>query len=197
MSKTQRMVRIALFATLTATGAYIVLPLPFTPVPFTLQLLFTLLSGLVLGPQDGAISQLVYMALGILGVPVFAGGNAGLGVLIGPTGGYLVGFVLASYVVGYCRSYAGRRVWSPVKQGIVIGSLGLGIVHGLGAWWLASSQQIGFGQALALGCMPYIIPDAIKWSGAVVVAEALERVVPHPQPGQGGGRDISFPRGAN
>ena len=195
MSKIQRMVRIALFTTLTAIGAYIVLPLPFTPVPFTLQLLFTLLSGLVLGARDGALSQLVYLALGIMGVPVFAGGNAGLGALVGPTGGYLVGFVLAAYVVGYVGDYLNRRAWSSVWWGLAIGSIGLGIIHGLGAWWLALTLQISFPKALALGCIPYIIPDVIKCVGALVVAEALHHMIPQADPVAG--RDISFRHGAN
>ena len=73
MNRTQHMVRIALFTTLTAIGAYVALPLPFTPVPFTLQLLFTLLSGLVLGSKAGALSQIIYVCLGVLGVPVLPG----------------------------------------------------------------------------------------------------------------------------
>jgi biotin transport system substrate-specific component len=189
------MVRIALFTAFTATGAYVMLPLPFTPVPFTLQLLFTLLSGLVLGPRDGALSHLVYLALGIAGVPVFAGGNAGPGVLLGPTGGYLVGFVLAAYVVGYLSNYLSDRAWSSLWRSVAIGSTGLGLIHGLGAWWLASTLQIGFSEALALGSIPYIIPDAIKCVGALVAAESLQRVASHR--GREVRRDISFRRGAN
>ncbi len=195
MSKTQRMMRIALFTTLTAVGAYVVFPLPFTPVPFSLQLLFTLLSGMVLGPRDGALSQIVYLALGILGVPVFAGGNAGVGVLVGPTGGYLVGFVLASYVVGYLGQYFSKQPYSSILRGILMGGVALSIVHGLGAWWLSCVLQMAFGKALALGCMPYIIPDVIKYVGALLVAEALERVVP--QRGRRAGRDTSALRGAS
>ncbi len=188
------MVRIALFTTLTAIGAYVALPLPFTPVPFTLQLLFTLLSGLVLGSKAGALSQIIYVCLGVLGVPVFAGGNAGPGVLVGPTGGYLVGFVVAAYVTGYLNAGLKQRGWLPVWKGIVVGGVGLGIIHGLGAWWLAFTLQIDLRKALALGCLPYIIPDVMKCAGALMVAEALPSMVLHRDSAR---RDISSPRGAN
>ena len=194
MNRTQHMVRIALFTTLTAIGAYVALPLPFTPVPFTLQLLFTLLSGLVLGSKAGALSQIIYVCLGVLGVPVFAGGNAGPGVLVGPTGGYLVGFVVAAYVTGYLNAGLKQRGWLPVWKGIVVGGVGLGIIHGLGAWWLAFTLQIDLRKALALGCLPYIIPDVMKCAGALMVAEALPSMVLHRDSAR---RDISSPRGAN
>ena len=172
------MVRIALFTTLTATGAYIVLPLPFTPVPFTLQLLFTMLSGLVLGPRDGALSQIVYLALGILGIPVFAGGNAGIAVLVGPAGGYLIGFVLAAYVVGCLNRYFDKRACPLIGRGMAVSMVGLGIIHGCGAWWLSVALQIDLSKALVLGCIPYVVPDGIKCMGALVVAEALQRIAP-------------------
>jgi biotin transport system substrate-specific component len=194
MNRTQHMVRIALFTTLTAIGAYVALPLPFTPVPFTLQLLFTLLSGLVLGSKAGALSQIIYVCLGVLGVPVFAGRNAGPGVLVGPTGGYLVGFVVAAYVTGYLNAGLKQRGWLPVWKGIVVGGVGLGIIHGLGAWWLAFALQIDLRKALALGCLPYIIPDVMKCAGALMVAEALPSTVLHRDSAR---QDISSPRGAN
>ncbi len=78
---------VGLFAALTAVGAYVAVPLPFSPVPVTLQTLFVYLSGLVLGGRRGALSQLVYLLLGASGIPVFAGGRGGVGVIFGPTGG--------------------------------------------------------------------------------------------------------------
>lgn len=168
------MVRVALFATLTAIGAYVALPLPFTPVPFTLQLFFTILSPLVLGARYGALSQIVYLALGIVGIPVFAGGTSGLGVLFGPTGGYLVGFVMAAYVIGRLDDILGDRVGS-FGQGVITCVAGLVVIHGLGAVWLASAMDIGFGKALALGCLPYIVPDLVKCATAIMVRDASRR----------------------
>ena len=175
------MVRVALFATLTAVGAYIVLPLPFIPVPFTLQLFFAILSPLVLGARYGALSQIVYLALGVVGIPVFAGGTSGLGVLLGPTGGFLVGFVVGAYVVGKLHNALDGRVGS-IAQGVVAGMGGLIAIHGLGAFWLASATEIEFGRALALGCLPYIVPDSIKCAAAIMVADALRRRFPRISP---------------
>jgi biotin transport system substrate-specific component len=92
------MIYAAMFGAATAMGAYIMIPLP--PVPITLQTLFVVLAGALLGGRLGALSQVVYLLLGIIGLPVFHGGKGGLGILLGPTGGYLVGFIAAAYVVG-------------------------------------------------------------------------------------------------
>src|SRR5512133_2023281 len=94
------------FALLTAMGAAIQIPIG--PVPITLQVLFVLLSGLVLGSRMGALSQMEYLAIGFAGAPVFAGGKAGIVALLGPTGGYLVGFVVAAYLAGLIAERAGR-----------------------------------------------------------------------------------------
>lgn len=99
-SKLKGMVFAALFAAFTAAVAWFKIPLPFTPVPITLQTLAVLLSGAMLGPYYGALSMIVYLALGALGLPVFAGGSSGIGALLGPTGGYLFSYPLASFVVG-------------------------------------------------------------------------------------------------
>ena len=93
------MIYASLFGAGTAAGAYLIIPLP--PVPITLQTLFVWgLAGALLGARLGALSQLVYLLIGIIGLPVFAGGKAGLGVLFGPTGGYLIGFVAGAWVIG-------------------------------------------------------------------------------------------------
>ncbi len=89
-----------LFTALTAVGATVSIPLPFSPVPITLQTLAVILAGALLGPVWGPLSQLAYITAGVSGMPVFAGGAAGPGVLFGPTGGYLLGFVIGSWVAG-------------------------------------------------------------------------------------------------
>jgi len=92
----------SLLATLTAVGAFVRVPM--IPVPFTLQTFFVLLAGNLLGPYWGAISMIVYLLLGLVGLPVFAGGS-GLGIVLSPTFGYLVGFPVAAYFVGKKRSF--------------------------------------------------------------------------------------------
>ncbi len=98
--KLKGMVFAALFAALTAAVAWFKIPLPFTPVPITLQTLVVLMSGAMLGPIYGALSMIIYLVLGTIGLPVFAGGSSGVGALLGPTGGYLFSYPVASFVIG-------------------------------------------------------------------------------------------------
>ena len=91
--ETRELTRTALMASLTAVGAWLAFPLPLSPVPLTLQVVFMLMSGMLLGGRQGAASQILYLAMGALGLPVFSRGGAGVGVLLDPTGGYLVGFI--------------------------------------------------------------------------------------------------------
>ncbi len=98
--KLKGMVFAALFAALTGAVAWFKIPLPFTPVPITLQTLAVLLSGAMLGPYYGALSMIIYLVVGAIGLPVFAGGSSGVGALLGPTGGYLFSYPLAAFVIG-------------------------------------------------------------------------------------------------
>lgn len=100
VKNTRNLILIALFAALTAVGAFIKVPIPY--VPFTLQYLFCALSGVILGPRLGALSQIVYVAIGLMGVPVFTEGG-GLNYIFKPTFGYLIGFIIAAYVIGKVR----------------------------------------------------------------------------------------------
>jgi biotin transport system substrate-specific component len=86
----------AMFGAITAVGAYMIIPLPL--VPLTMQTFFVSLAPALLGGALGALSQVIYVLIGVIGFPVFAGGKAGLGVLMGPTGGYLVGFIVGAYI---------------------------------------------------------------------------------------------------
>ncbi|MFW6135159.1 MAG: biotin transporter BioY [Elusimicrobiota bacterium] len=92
------MILASLFAALTGLGAFMVIPV--YPIPFTLQTLFTYLSAILLGRKIGTLSQIIYILLGIIGLPVFSAGKAGPGVILGPTGGYLWGFIISAYTMG-------------------------------------------------------------------------------------------------
>ena len=100
VSPATRAAGILAFALLTALGAFVRIPLPFTPVPVTLQTFFVLAAGIYLGSRDAALSQLGYLAIGAVGLPVFAGGGAGFGHFLGVTGGYLIAFPIAAAMVG-------------------------------------------------------------------------------------------------
>jgi biotin transport system substrate-specific component len=100
MKNTRNLILVAMFAALTAVGAFIKVPVPY--VPFTLQYLFCALAGIILGSKLGALSQIVYVAMGLVGVPVFTEGG-GIGYIFKPTFGYLIGFIVAAYVIGKIR----------------------------------------------------------------------------------------------
>ena len=131
--------------------------IPLYPVPVTGQTLVVLLIGMTYGPRLGGITMAAYLFEGALGLPVFAGGAAGVAVLIGPTGGYLFGFLLASVSMGYLAERGmGRSVFS-TSVAMVIGNF---VIYLCGVVWLINF--IGFGQAIAAGVLPFLYGDALK-----------------------------------
>ena len=138
--------------------------IPLYPVPVTGQTLVVLLIGMTYGPLLGGITVAAYLFEGALGLPVFAGGAAGVAVLMGPTAGYLFGFLLAAIAMGYFAERGmGRTVVSTIAA-MVIGNC---VVYLCGALWLANF--IGFGQAIVMGVLPFLYGDALK----LVVAAGL------------------------
>ncbi len=167
----RRLTLVALFAALTAVGAQIHAPLPFTPVPIVLSNFFALLAGLVLGPRLGAASQVVYVLLGAVGVPVFAGPSGGLQVLLGPTGGYLFGFVFAAAAAGALR---GSR--PDARRAMVAAAVGAVLIYVAGVLWLAFPIGMGLTRAVAVGVLqPFLVGDAVKVVIAGLAAPALLR----------------------
>lgn len=159
----RRLIGVAVFAMATAFGAKVMIPLPGTPVPFTLQVICVVLAGAVLGPRLGAASQAAYVGVGALGAPVFAAGG-GVAYLLGPTGGYLLAFPLAAYVVG---SIAGRSS-GPVRLALAL-TAGVLTIHAGGAAWLATITG-DLAMALQLGFGPFLLLDPVKISLALLVA---------------------------
>jgi biotin transport system substrate-specific component len=168
------MTRTALMAAVTAVAAQIAIPLPFSPVPFTLQVLAVILSGLLLGPRYGALAQAIYVLVGAVGVPVFAQFSGGLGVVLGPTGGYLLSYPLAAAIAGLAAHAAAnattrrRALWASFLWGCA----GLAVIYALGATWLAVVTQLPFAAALAQGALPFVPFDLIKVALAALVAIA-------------------------
>src|ERR671911_1572217 len=130
------MTRVALMAAVTAVAAQITVPIE--PVPFTFQVLAVILSGLLLGPRYGALSQAIYVLVGAVGVPVFAGFAGGLGIVLGPTGGYLLSYPLAAAIAGLA-AHAARN--APRRQALLVsvaaGTGALAVIYAVGASWLA------------------------------------------------------------
>lgn len=169
---TRDMALAALMAALTAAGALVSIPL--SPVPFTFQVLFVLMAGLVLRPAAAASAMTVYLLIGIAGMPVFSKGQSGLATLAGPTGGYLIGFVLAAWVVSLVAGPS--RVGAGVGRRALAVALGLVVIYAPGAAWLAVSTGMGVLKAIAVGVVPFVPLDVVKGIIAVAGAAALDRV---------------------
>jgi len=165
----RRTVAVFAFAALTAFGARLSVPLPGTPVPFTLQPVAVLLSGLLLGGVLGATSQLTYLAIGAAGLPVFALGG-GLAYLAGPTGGYLLAFPVAAGIVGAIASDK-----PGLSRILIAGLAGLFVVHVSGAAWLSLQPWFSGGsvEAFKISFVPFLIGDLLKVALVAVVALGL------------------------
>ncbi|MFJ2368342.1 biotin transporter BioY [Microbacterium sp. NPDC087665] len=142
-------------AFITVAG-YIAIPLPFTPVPLSLATFAVLLTGAALGPARGATSALIYLVLGVGGVPLFASGNAGWAF---SSFGYIVGYVIAALLVG---SLARRRADRTVLSTIGLAGLGSLTIYACGVPWLAGFVGVDLATAITLGVVPFLIGDAIK-----------------------------------
>ena len=153
----------------TAVAAQISIPLPFTPVPLTLQTFAVLAGAAALGAERAVIAQVLYIVLAVAGVPVLAGGASGGEVVVGATGGYIVGFVLASYVVGTIAERGATRKVSTTVLAFVAGSA---VIYTLGAAWLAYSTGNTIGWAITHGVTPFLIGDVIKAFAAGAVLPA-------------------------
>lgn len=150
---------IALIAVMTAVTCVLApLSLPIGPVPISLTNLAIYFALYILGMKKGTISYVVYLAIGLVGVPVFSGFTGGPGKLIGPTGGYLIGFIPMAVIAGILiDKYNGKFVQSMI--GMVVGTI---VCYALGTVWLAYQAQMDFMAALWAGVIPFIPGDLIK-----------------------------------
>lgn len=164
------------FALLTALMAQVRLPLPFTPVPVTGQTFAVLLSGAALGWRLGAVSQGLYVALGALGLPFYAGGNGGWEYATGSTGGYLVGFVVAALVVGHLAERRHDRTVATAVPAFLTGTV---IIYLFGVSWLAWSLGVGAVEAMELGMVPFVVGDLVKVVLAGVALPAAWKLTGH------------------
>jgi biotin transport system substrate-specific component len=169
---------------LTSAAAQISIPLPFTAVPLTLQPMVVLVGGLALGSRLGAASQILYLAAGIAGLPVFAASATlppGALRLLGPTGGYLMAYPVAAFVAG---SLAERGFDRRYLTSVLAMFAGLAIIFVSGVLWLGlfarpltGSDAVGLQSALATGLYPFILPDLIKLAIAAGLVPALWRLI--------------------
>jgi len=162
----------ALFAALTAAVSPFKIPLGFTPVPITLQTLVVLMSGAMLGPYYGALSMILYVVVGALGLPVFAGGGSGIGALLGPTGGYLFSYFIAAFVIG---KYLWARKNPKYLDYVIAMIAGTLVIYVLGAGWaLVVVSGLTFIAVLTGWVLPFIIGDTIKLLAAAYISKNID-----------------------
>lgn len=149
---------VAFFMLATAFGAYIRIPIPGTPVPITLQTFFVVLSGAVLGWRLGLFSQAGYIFLGAIGLPVFQGYASGVAHIFGPTGGYLIGFMAASFLTGKILEKESRNLFK-ITASFAAGNV---LLYALGTLWLMLIYRISLVNAIAIGVLPFVTIELAK-----------------------------------
>lgn len=154
----------AAFIALIALGSWI--SIPFIPVPFTLQTLFVLLAGAVM-KRSAVVPISLYVLLGALGLPLFHNGVAGAGILLGPTGGFLIGFIPATFIAGLAYESPSRAVR---VCGFAVATV---VIYSCGTLWLVWSLHLGIVPAVIAGVLPFIAGDMVKAGAAYLIAERL------------------------
>jgi biotin transport system substrate-specific component len=174
---TRDLVLIGMFAAIIAAlGLLPPLPLGFIPVPITAQTLGVMLSGAILGARRGGLAVLVFLVLVVLGMPLLAGGRGGLGVFLGPSGGFLIGFPIGAYVIGWIVERAWERInvlW--FLLGNLIG--GIAVIYAIGIPWLSTVAHLPLAKAAILSAA-FLPGDLIKAGLAAIVASAVQRAYP-------------------
>lgn len=167
--------RAALLATLLGAVAPIAIPIPFSPAPITLQVLFVFLAGLLLGPLWGTVSILLYLAAGAVGLPVFAGMAGGLGVLVGDSAGYLWSYPLAACLIGlFVHRGTDLRDPAEVSTALVVVALVTAtvLIYGMGVGYMAWLLELELWEAITVGALPFVPGELLKIAAAVAIVES-------------------------
>lgn len=172
VNKTAEMTKMALMVAMNCVSAYIIIPLPFSLSPLALQTLIVNLTGYVLNAKQAFMTMLVYLLVGLAGVPVFTGGSAGPGKLFGPTGGYIIGFLVTAVFLAYFKGekYSFKRY---ALLGCVIG---IPLIYVFGVVQLKLITGMGWDKAIMTGALPFIPLDIVKCLAAAVIAGPINRI---------------------
>lgn len=168
------MVYVGIFAAIIAVCSWISIPLT---IPVTLQTMAVCITAGLLGAKRGTLTVLVYMLIGFVGVPVFSNFSAGVGQLMGPTGGYLIGFIFTALIIGISTELLGNKVWVYAVSMIV----GIAVLYAFGTAWFiivynkANADAVTISGALGMCVVPFIIPDLIKIALATFFCTALKK----------------------
>lgn len=172
--KTRDLILTAFFAALTCIFSVISIPLPVSPVPFSLSLAAIFLAGALLPKNQAALAQIVYILLGVIGLPVFSKMQGGPGVIAGPTGGYLIAYPIMAYLIALIIEKTGKRNFPVYLLSMLCSLL---VCYTLGTLWLAAEASLSIPAALAAGVLPFFVFDIVKAVLASLLALALYRAL--------------------
>lgn len=170
--KTIDLAYIGLFAALIAVCAQIAIPMP-SGIPFTLQTFAICLTGALLGWKRGILSVIVYILLGMVGLPIFSGFKSGVAAVTGPTGGYLIGFLFTALIIGILADKFGHKLW----QMVLFMVLGLIASYVFGTVWFMIAYKATLAAALTSCVVPFLLPEAAKIALAAVLSNRLHKFV--------------------
>lgn len=171
--KTQTLTKIALCVAIMCVTSFFIIPLPFTPIVITLHTIVVNIIGLILKPKEAGLSILIYLCMGLVGLPVFSGGTAGPGKLFGPTGGFYFGFLFAVIAISLLR---GKKI-SMKRYCIVLIMIGIPIQHICAILGMCIYNEWNVAAAFTAVSLPFILGDIIKCVMASMVGVALNKVI--------------------
>ncbi len=171
-SKAAEMTKIALLVAMNCVSAYIIIPLPFALSPIAMQPFIVNLVGFLMTPKQAFMTMLVYILVGLAGIPVFTGGTAGPGKLFGPTGGYILGFIVAATAIAYLKG----KKYNFLRYSIVGLCVWLPVIYGMGAGQLMLLTGMNLQEAFFVGVLPFAPLDVLKVVGAAWLAGPIHRI---------------------
>lgn len=172
VSKAAEMTKIALLVAMNCVSAYIIIPLPFALSPIAMQPLIVNLVGFLLTPKQSFMTMLVYILVGLAGIPVFTGGTAGPGKLFGPTGGYILGFLVAATAIAFLKG----RGYNFLRYSLVGVCIWIPVIYAMGAGQLMLLTGMDLQEAFFVGVLPFAPLDIFKVVGAAWLAGPIHRI---------------------
>lgn len=172
-TKTKEITTIGLMIALISISSYISFPIPFTPIMITAQTIAINLAALILTPRGSAFSVISFILLGIIGLPIFSGGASGIGVIVSPSGGYLLGFIVSVYVISFLKKKS-NDLKTFLFLTIVIG---MPIIYLFGSVGIMVYTNKNFIETIKIAILPFLLGDIIKCVIASIIASKLKKVI--------------------
>lgn len=167
---TTQITKIALMIAFVSVSSYIIIPLPFTPIAITGQTLVINLIAMVLTPKEALFTTCCYWLLGFVGAPVFSGGTSGPGKMLGPSGGYCVGFIIAAVLIAWLRG----KKYNPIRYSLVGVFVGIPALYGIALVWMKLMTDMTWQAAFVASVLPFIPLELVKIAGAVLLAKPIQ-----------------------